>query len=95
MATRIMVINDTPVLLNLFRELLQTEGYEVMFYSYAPSELAEIERLQPDVIVLDFIIGQANAGWQLLQMLKMHRATAAIPVVICTAQTHSARQIEG
>jgi two-component system response regulator VicR len=95
MATRIMVINDTPDILDLFRELLETEGYEVILYSYAPFELAEIERLQPDLIVLDFIIGQANAGWQLLQMLKMHRATTAIPVVICTAQTHFVRQIEG
>lgn len=95
MATRIMVINDTPEILDLFRELLEPEGYEVILYSYAPFELAEIERLQPDLIVLDFIIGQANAGWQLLQMLKMQRATSSIPVVICTAQTHFVRQIEG
>lgn len=95
MGTRIMVINDTPEILDLFRELLEAEGYEVILYSFAPFELAEIERLQPDLIVLDFIIGQANAGWQLLQMLKMRRTTAAIPIVICTAQTHFVRQIEG
>ncbi|MGZ3673700.1 MAG: response regulator [Ktedonobacterales bacterium] len=95
MAKRIMVINDTPEILDLFRELLETEGYEVILYSFAPFELTEIERLQPDLIVLDFIIGRANAGWQLLQMLKMRRATAAIPVVICSAQTHFVRQIEG
>lgn len=95
MATRIMVVNDTPEILDLFRELLESEGYEAVLYSYAPFELAEIERIEPDLIVLDFIIGQANAGWQLLQMLKMRRATAAIPVIICTAQTHFVRQIEG
>lgn len=95
MATRIMVINDTPEILDLFRELLESEGYEVILYSFAPFELAEIERIQPQLIVLDFIIGHANAGWQLLQMLKMRRSTAAIPVVICTAQTHFVRQIEG
>lgn len=95
MTKQILVINDTPEILDLFRELLESEGYEVILYSYAPFELAEIERLKPDLIVLDFIIGQANAGWQLLQMLKMRRITAGIPVVICTAQTHFVRQIEG
>lgn len=95
MGARIMVINDTPELLDLFRELLEPEGYDVVIYSYAPFELAEIERIQPDLIVLDFIIGRANAGWQLLQMLKMRRTTATIPVIICTAQTNFVRQIEG
>lgn len=95
MGARIMVINDTPEILDLFRELLEPEGYEVILYSFAPFELAEIERVQPDLIVLDFIIGQANAGWQLLQMLKMRRSTANIPIIICSAQTHFIRQIEG
>jgi DNA-binding response OmpR family regulator len=95
MGARIMVINDTPEILDLFRELLEPKGYDVVIYSYAPFELAEIERIQPDLIVLDLIIGHANAAWQLLQMLKMRRTTATIPVIICTAQTIFVRQIEG
>lgn len=95
MGARIMVINDTPEILDLFRDLLEPEGYEVIIYSYAPFELDEIESQQPDLIVLDFIIGQANSGWQLLQMLKMRRSTASIPVIICTAQTLFVRQMEG
>ena len=44
MAARILVVNDTEEILEIFRELLGDEGYEVVTYSYAPHDLAEIER---------------------------------------------------
>ena len=95
MSTRIMVVNDTQEILQLFREILTDEGYEVIIYSYAIQDLAEIERAQPDLIILDYIFGEEQIGWQLLQKLKMHRPTAAIPVIVCTAAAQKVREMEG
>jgi DNA-binding response OmpR family regulator len=96
MAQRIMVINDTQEILDLFRLLLEEEaGYEVVLYSYAVSDMREITRHAPDLIILDYIFGGETLGWQLLQKLKMNRATAKIPVIICTAATNQVREIEG
>jgi DNA-binding response OmpR family regulator len=58
-------------------------------------DMDEIERIQPDAIVLDYIFGGEKTGWQMLQKLKMRRSTATIPVVVCTAATHEVREIEG
>jgi DNA-binding response OmpR family regulator len=93
--TRIMVINDTQEILALFRDILTDEGYEVALYSSAIHDMEEIERVQPDMIILDFIFGHENLGFQMLQKLKMRRSTARLPVVVCTAALQAVREMEG
>ncbi len=95
MPTRIMVVNDTQEILELFQDLLTEEGYEVALYSYAIEDLAVVERVKPDLIILDHIIGGEAVGWQMLQKLKLKRSTAKIPVVVCTAATNAAQEMEG
>ncbi len=92
---RILVINDTQEILDLFRELLEEEGYEVVLFSYAPHEISEVEHVQPDLVIIDLIFGQEVLGWQLLEKLKMHRPTAHIPVVVCSAAQRKVREMEG
>ena len=91
----ILVVNDTQEILNLFRDILEEEGYTVSLYSYAFRDLVEIKRVKPDLLILDFLIGGEEHGWQLLQKVKMDRETAAIPAIICTAAVERARELEG
>jgi len=93
--THILVVNDTPEILELFRELLEGEGFRVSLYSYAFRDLDEIKRAKPDLMILDFIIGGEDHGWQLLQKLKLDRATADLPVIVCTAALGVVRELEG
>ena len=86
-APTILVINDDEEILTLFEEILREAGYTALLYSAAIRDLAEIERLQPDLILIDYLIGHEDSGWQLLQKIKLRRATATIPIVVCTAAT--------
>lgn len=95
MPTRIMVINDTQEILELFRDILTDEGYEVFLYSYGIQDLAEVEKVAPDLIILDHLIGGEPVGWQMLQKLKLYRPTANIPVVVCTAAVRAVQEMEG
>ncbi|WP_029214833.1 response regulator [Kallotenue papyrolyticum] len=95
MSARILVVNDTQEILDLFREILTDEGYDVFLYSYGIQDLSEVERIQPDLIILDLLIGGETVGWQMLQKLKMRRSTASIPVIVCTAAVKVAREMEG
>ena len=95
MAARILVVNDTAEILETFRLLLEEEGYEVVLYSFAPNDLAEVERVKPDLVIIDLIFGVEKLGWQLLDKMRMNRATAKIPVVVCTAAVNEVRQNEG
>jgi DNA-binding response OmpR family regulator len=95
MPSRILVVNDTQEILELFQDLLTDEGYEVALYSYAIQDIEEIERVKPDLIILDYIMGGEAIGWQLLQKLKMKRSTATIPVIVCTAAVNAIQEMEG
>ncbi|HEX8997999.1 MAG TPA: response regulator [Ktedonobacterales bacterium] len=94
-ATRILVINDTQEILEAFRDILEDEGYETLLYSYAVTNVDEIEQVHPDLIILDYIFGGEKLGWQTLQLLKMRRSTAGIPIILCTAATREVRDIDG
>lgn len=92
--THILAINDDPAILGLFHDLLTEEGYRVSLNIFASSTveiLAQIRMLQPDLIIMDYIVGREGTGWQALQAVRMDRATRHIPVIICTA---ARRQVE-
>jgi DNA-binding response OmpR family regulator len=92
---RILVVNDTQEILELFRLLLEEEGYEVVLAGFPIQQVDEVERINPDLIILDFVFGDQKTGWQMLQMLKMKRSTASIPVIACTAALDLVREQEG
>lgn len=95
MGQKILVVNDTQEILQIFEDILTPEGYDVVLYSYAINDMDEVVRIKPDLVILDLVFGQEKSGWQMLQEMKMTRATATIPVVICTAATHEVREIQG
>src|SRR5579885_2771659 len=92
---RILVINDTQELLEMFRLLLEQEGYEVILSGMPILKVGEVEAIQPDLIILDIVFGDRKTGWQMLQMLKMQRSTARIPIVVCTAALREVQEQEG
>lgn len=92
---RILVVNDTQEILELFRLLLEEEGYEVVLAGFPIQQVDDVERINPDLIILDFVFGDQKSGWQMLQMLKMKRSTASIPVIACTAALDLVREQEG
>ena len=93
--SRILVVNDTQEILELFRIALEQEGYEVFLSSYPLQKFREVEQLHVDLIILDFVFGDRKTGWQMVQMLKMHPPTSAIPLIVCTAAIEEVREQEG
>ena len=93
----VLVINDTPEILSLFRDLLGEEGYRVSTDNFdAPYDQVHrsVRDLRPDLVILDFIIGGEGIGWQLLQMMKMDRDTRDIPILVCTAAVEQIRPLQ-
>lgn len=95
MNERILVVNDTQEILDLFNEILKEGGYEAILAGFPMREISDVEAIAPDLIILDLIFGGEKTGWQMLQMLKMKRTTASIPVIVCTAALQAVREQEG
>jgi CheY-like chemotaxis protein len=80
----IMVVDDTPALLDVVRGALEDEGYRVAtcLESREAVRLAQAER--PDVIMLDVVMPEVS-GWEVLARLRADPAFARTPVIVCTA----------
>jgi CheY-like chemotaxis protein len=90
----ILCINDSNEVLELFRELLEEEGYRVTTQSYVDKDLDAIGELKPDLIVLDYMWDHEDSGWALLQMIKMSPQTENIPIVLCTGAVRQVNELE-
>jgi CheY-like chemotaxis protein len=91
----ILVINDTEEIVELFRDILTGIGHDVSATSFAPEDLAEVVKVDPDLVIMDLVFGREESGWQLLQKMRMSRDTEDIPVILCTGATKEAREQEG
>ena len=93
----VLVINDSPAILDLFRELLDEAGYRATTHAFSgqpEQKLAEIKEVEPDLVILDYLIGGEALGWQLLQLLKLDRTTRDLPVIVCTGAVQQVKDME-
>jgi PAS domain S-box-containing protein len=86
---RALVIEDDPTVAALLADALALDGLAVENAPTGEAGLARALTDPPDVILLDIVLAGALDGWDVLVQLKTHRATAHVPVVVCTA--HSGR----
>ena len=90
---RIAVIDDDAVFVELMHDLLGNgEGYDVVSTSHWPNGLDFIKATCPDLVILDLMMGREQTGWAVLDLLRSDPATAAIPVILCSAATPALRQ---
>ena len=89
----IVVINDEQTMLNLFRDILEEEGFRVSTLTYPMTDMGDLVILGPDLLILDLLMGGENRGWQALQELRIDRRTATLPVIVCSAAVHLLREV--
>jgi CheY-like chemotaxis protein len=80
----ILCIDHTPEILSLLRDLLEDEGFRVTTLTHTHKDLDQVVALAPDVITLDYMWPSADDDWAYLQLLRLDRRTAHIPIVLCT-----------
>jgi len=80
----ILVIDDEPMLLELFTELLTNEGYHVTAEALPCLDVAHVLAVAPDLIVLDLLVGNNASGTTFLEMLKADPAARCLPVLVCS-----------
>ena len=85
---RIAVIDDDAVFLELMQDLLGAgEGYEVVTSAEWVDSFVFIKETQPDLVILDLMMGREQTGWAILELLREDPATRDVPVILCSAAT--------
>ena len=77
----VFVVNGSVEFLDVVRELLQDERYNVTTTNFFPRTFHQIETAQPSLLVIDLCHGE-QAGWDLLTELRQKAATRQIPVIL-------------
>lgn len=89
----VYVVNGSPAFLDIVRELLQGENYNVTTTNFVPRSFQTIESAQPALLIIDLVIGE-QAGWNLLAELRDAASTRQIPILLVSTRPdliHDAR----
>jgi CheY-like chemotaxis protein len=90
---RILVIADNPDLQSIFEMILEDEGYAVACCSQGMTAQRAIRESQPDLVIMDLLLGDAWA-WQTLDQLKCDPSTADLPILACSGAIAELRALE-
>jgi len=83
--TTILVVDDSPTEVHVFRKLLEKQGYEVITAADGQEGLDVAKRLHPDLIIMDVVMPVLN-GFQATRKLRNDQETADIPVIMVTTK---------
>jgi CheY-like chemotaxis protein len=81
---KILVVDDTPTLLDAVRACLEGEGYQVATCLESSQAVRLAREQRPDVIMLDVVMPEVS-GWEVLSELRADPTLAGTPVIVCTA----------
>jgi DNA-binding response OmpR family regulator len=94
MATRILVADDDPLLVELIEFKLTSRGYDVLTASDGEAALASCIAQRPDLLVLDAMMPVLD-GYEVLRRLREDGRTRSIPVIMLTARRKESDVLSG
>ena len=84
MPQKILIVDDDHDILNMLKDLLEHEGYEVIALDYTDSIINNIMKYNPDLVMLDFLLAGVNGG-ELCHEIKINSKTSWLPVIMLSA----------
>jgi DNA-binding response OmpR family regulator len=88
---QVLVVDDDHKILRLLRIELTAQGFGVSMAERGDEALQAVQRLRPDLVVLDIIM----PGMDGLTVLKRLRETSGVPVILLTAKGTDSDKILG
>jgi signal transduction histidine kinase/CheY-like chemotaxis protein len=85
---RLLVVDDDPRVVDLVRQLLEGEPYEVLAAGDGEEALTAISRERPDIVLLDLLMPGMD-GFAVIEELQKDAESRLIPVIVLTAKTLS------
>jgi PAS domain S-box-containing protein len=80
-----LVVEDDVSTREMFRRILQREGWSVLVAANGRLALEKVARETPSLILLDLMMPEMD-GFQFLEAFKKHEAWRSIPVVVVTSK---------
>jgi diguanylate cyclase (GGDEF)-like protein len=85
---RVLVLDDDQLILKLLQKMIQPWGIQVHTISQASQLLGTLDRVMPDLLILDLNLPDGN-GIELCQLLRANSKWSKLSIIILTSQRNS------
>jgi twitching motility two-component system response regulator PilH len=92
--THILIIDDSPTEVHVFRNMLMNHNIEVSVAKNGEEGIEKAIEIKPDCILMDVVMPGKN-GFQATRDLSRNPATSSIPVIIITTKDQETDKIWG
>ncbi len=90
----ILVVDDNPTNLRVLVDYLGEIGYRTLVANSGERALTQLERVQPDLILLDVMMPGID-GFETCRRIKAAPAAADIPIIFMTALSETQHKLDG
>lgn len=90
----VLVVDDSPETLRMLTDALEDAGMTVLVARDGNQALAMIDRISPDVILMDAVMPGMD-GFETCRQLKRNQALAHVPVIFMTGLTDTGDIVKG
>lgn len=91
---KVLCIEDEPEMIDLVRLILERKDYEVIGVLGGEEGLEAIQRLRPDLVLLDIMMPDMD-GWEVFRRIRANPELQDLPVIVVTAKAQSIDKILG
>ncbi len=92
--SRVLVVEDESAIAELIALHLRHDGHEVVVVSDAAQAQAAVDRVLPDLVLLDWML-PSQSGVQLARRWRIDARTRALPLIMLTARADESDKIVG
>lgn len=90
----VLVVDDSPETLGFLTDMLDQAGYTVLIATDAASALELVDRITPDLILLDAVMPGLD-GFEACRRLKRSKLSGHLPVIFMTGLGDTQRVVQG
>jgi PAS domain S-box-containing protein len=89
----ILIIDDTPASIGVMQSILEQTHYRVLVATSGEKALEIVDRIQPDLILLDIMMTGIN-GYETCRRLKNKLSSHSIPIIFLSALTEASDRVQ-
>jgi DNA-binding response OmpR family regulator len=84
----VLLVDDSPEALGFLTDALEQSGFSVLIATSGPAALNIVERITPDLILLDAVMPSMD-GFETCRRLKANAGISQVPVIFMTGLTET------
>jgi len=93
-ASRILIVDDTPSNIQMLTTILKDKGYQISVATNGRRALEVMERIQPDLVLLDVMMPEMD-GFETCSRIKASDQWSHIPIIFLTSKTDTEDIVHG